>query len=125
MRPLAPRARRSARRAAYRRRYAGHIESPRWRQRRIDWLAAERRRLGADPTCAACGRRWTLRDDLHHATYERLGTERHADLVPTCRPCHEVLHAILERSSAWMAMPRPLATAGILARMQADRQQQH
>jgi len=69
--------------------------------------------------CAACGTPWTLRDDLHHATYERLGAEAHDDLVPMCRACHEALHFILERSRSWLALPRPVATWGIIARLRA------
>lgn len=119
MRALRPGAHRSTRRAAYRERYERHMNSARWRRRRTRWLATERSLRGREPVCAACGTPWTLRDDLHHATYERLGAERHDDMVPMCRTCHEALHLILERSRSWLALPRPVATWGIIARLRA------
>jgi len=117
MRPLGPRAGRSARRAVYRARYTAHLTSGRWRRRREEWLAEEQRRTGAPPVCVVCHRPWDLADDLHHNSYARLGRERHGDLLPMCRGCHEALHVILDRSPAWRAMPRPAATTGIVARL--------
>lgn len=117
MRPLRPGTGRSVRRGLYRLRYARHIQSARWQQRRREWLATEVARLGRDPACVVCGTPWTLHDDLHHVTYERLGRELHGDLLPICRTCHEELHAILERSPSWLALRRSLATRGIVDRL--------
>jgi hypothetical protein len=68
-----------------------------------------------------CGRVWTLDDDLHHASYDNLGNERDEDLIPMDRDCHEDLHQILANSRAWRAMPRPAATAGIIATLRTRR----
>lgn len=41
--------------------------------------------------CAACGT--TLDVDIHHMTYERIGSENINDLVLLCRPHHFATHA--------------------------------
>jgi hypothetical protein len=59
-------------------------------------------------------RTWTLTDDLHHASYDQLGTNPDADLVPMCRPCHQALHRIVDRSGHCRAIPRHAATVRII-----------
>jgi 5-methylcytosine-specific restriction endonuclease McrA len=76
--------------------------------------------FGVEPTCAACGGSWTLRNgDLHHRNYDRLGHERFDDLVPLCRVCHEQLHLILESTPAWRHLGRAQASDLIVARLRA------
>lgn len=114
MRDLHPKARRTPRRAAFRARYAAYVVSPAWQRRRRQWFE---RRIAADaaPRCVVCDRPWTLADDLHHATYERLGREHDTDLWPMCRVCHEALHRLLDLSRYWRRLPRPVATAALVA----------
>jgi 5-methylcytosine-specific restriction endonuclease McrA len=109
----------SRRRATRRRRYAAYLASAAWQARRRRWLRDQRRR-GIDPVCVVCGTPWTLDDDLHHTVYTNLGQERDADLLPMDRGCHEALHRILDTSRAWRSMPRPAATAGIIAMLRGS-----
>lgn len=96
--------------------YATWMASDAWLAHRRRWRAAWITVHGELPTCAICGERWTLRcGDLHHRTYDRLGHEHFADLVPLCRPCHTVLHRIIESSPAWRKLGRPRATAAAIA----------
>lgn len=115
MKDLRPLARRDARRAAFRRRYERYINSPRWWRRRERWLTDHLDYAGRPPVCAICDRNWTLADDLHHITYATLGHERHQDLVPMCRTCHEDLHQILDLSKHWRSMTRVTATHQLVA----------
>lgn len=115
MRPLRPGAVMSRRRATRRRDYAAYLASPRWQARRQAWLRRYLASHGTEPLCVVCGKPWTLDDDLHHASYANLGHEPDEDLIPIDRDCHEALHQILDTSRAWRAMPRPAATAGIIA----------
>ena len=118
LRPAGVRLRRAARRRAY----ATYMASGSWQRRRRAWLRHWRNTHPvADPVCAVCERVWTLSDDLHHANYDQLGHEPDADLVPMCRPCHRVLHRILDRSSHWRAMPRRAATARIITNLRRIR----
>ncbi len=116
MRPPRPGSRWSARRLHRRRRYAAYITSPDWLTRRRRWYAEHLRRTGTAPICAVCGRPWRLReDDLHHASYARLGHEAHGDLLPMCRADHEALHDLWDADPAWRRLGRQQATAGIAA----------
>ena len=79
------RPRRTPGRVAAARRYAAWINSPAWRQRRRRWASEETRRSGRI-VCAVCSQPWReRRDDLHHASYSRIGRERHEDLVPIAK----------------------------------------
>jgi len=114
-----------ARHAAYRLRYQRFMSSPRWRARRHKWLREYVRRFGTAPVCACCRRGWTLRDDLHHLSYDRLGNERHEDLLPMCRTCHRALHRILDTSPHWRAMPRSTASLAIIERLNVHARPNH
>lgn len=69
-----------------RRAYQAVIASTSWRQRRTRLIQQR------GPRCQRCGKTWapgfkpTL--DLHHLTYERLGSERDSDLELVCQACH-------------------------------------
>ena len=41
--------------------------------------------------CVCCGETKNL--NVHHITYENLGTEQECDLVTLCQPCHEKIHS--------------------------------
>lgn len=125
MRPPRPGSGWSAGRVLCRGRYAAYIDSPDWFARRERWHATHLVMTGQEPVCAVCGRPWRLRDDdLHHATYARLGDEAYHDLVPMCREHHTALHNLWDASLAWRPLGRAQATAGIIAvlrRRQNDR----
>jgi hypothetical protein len=74
---------------------------------------------GQEPVCIVCDAPWTLRDQLHHRTYARLGAETWQDLVPMCRDHHAALHAVMEQNPAWRKVPREQATDLIAARLRA------
>ena len=89
-----------------------------WLDSREHWRDTYVAVHGVEPTCAACGGRWTLRNgDLHHRSYDRLGRERFDDLMPLCRGCHEQLHRVLECTPACRLMGRVQASDVIVARL--------
>jgi len=115
MRPPRPGSRWSARRLQRRRSYAAYIASHDWLTRRHHWYDEHLRRTGRAPTCAVCSRPWRLReDDLHHASYARLGHEAHGDLLAMCREHHQALHNLWDAGPAWRRLGRERATAGII-----------
>jgi len=70
------------------------MASAAWRIRRHNWIAHEEFTTGRPVRCAVCGTEdW---EDLHHLTYDRLGDERHDDLVAVCRRHHDELHRAYE-----------------------------
>ena len=61
--------------------YAAHLRSPDWARMRRDRIIETRWR------CEGCGQlAYDL--ELHHETYDRLGTERPRDLRLLCSVCH-------------------------------------
>ena len=75
-----------------RRRYEAYINSAKWRRRRQ--RAIER----AGYRCEKCGvSAQEERLEVHHLTYERLGSERDEDLSVLCHACHA--KADLERAN--------------------------
>jgi len=109
-------------RDARRRLYASYMASWSWQRRRRTWLRHWRAsHPDKVPLCVVCERTWTLTDDLHHASYDQLGHETDADLLPMCRPCHQALHRILDRSGHWRTMPRRAATARIITNLRRPR----
>lgn len=80
-----------------RQRYDHYITSPTWTKRRRQWLWAERKAHNGIVRCAVCRCVWgTPRagGELHHLTYDRLGAERHDDLVALCTRCHRDVERI-------------------------------
>src|SRR3954466_14769485 len=64
--------------------YRQYLQTPGWRRRR-------NRALGlAHWQCQKCSARRGLQ--VHHLTYERLGSEHDQDLEVLCRDCHEGHH---------------------------------
>jgi 5-methylcytosine-specific restriction endonuclease McrA len=115
----------SRHRVARRARYADYIQSDAWWHTRQTWYAARTAELGrGEPCCAVCDAPWLLdRDDLHHKTYDRLGHEHLADLLPMCRACHTRLHDLWDTSPAWRKLGRARATAGIIAALRREHRQ--
>lgn len=74
--------------------YLRTLDSERWRSLKMVRLAV------AGFRCEDCGWRWVGRTprqalawfDLHHVTYERVGSERLEDVRVLCRDCHELRH---------------------------------
>lgn len=77
--------------------YAEYLRSNHWR--------AVRRRYQASKLpwrCYICGADKRL--DLHHKTYKRFGNENLHDLIPLCRPCHNLVHlAVRNGAPLWSA----------------------
>ena len=65
--------------------YKRYIASNAWRARRLRFIATTKGRC-------PCGARDNLH--VHHATYERMGSERDEDLRLVCERCHSEIHAI-------------------------------
>jgi hypothetical protein len=68
--------------------YGEFLKSDGWQRTK------ERFRESQMPQECICGD-----DDVHfhHLTYERLGRERLSDLMPLCRRCHQMVHALERR----------------------------
>ena len=110
----------STARVARREHYGTYMRSPAWLHRREAWEAAWTSRHGAAPTCAACGGEWNLsHGDVHHRSYDRLGSEIYEDLIALCRPCHTQLHTLMDGSPAWRRLPRAQTTDLLVARIRA------
>ena len=79
-------------RSAYRSRWLAYLSSPQWYARRDRY-----RYRHPNAACLACGAK---RYDLHHVDHARSftkagafrGAERDSDLVPLCRPHHDLAH---------------------------------
>lgn len=67
--------------------YYEYLQSDAWRETRIRYLKS---RLPKE--CFVCRKPWENAFVFHHRTYKNLGCERLMDIVPMCRPCHELLH---------------------------------
>jgi 5-methylcytosine-specific restriction endonuclease McrA len=72
----------------YSRVYVRYLASKTWAARRARYFRTH------EKMCRACGARSGPRRaiHLHHLTYERLGKERNADLLPLCKTCHLAVH---------------------------------
>jgi 5-methylcytosine-specific restriction endonuclease McrA len=70
--------------------YRLYLRSEHWATTRDTALKA------ASYRCARCGavRSRSVRLNVHHRTYERLGAEQPGDLEVLCRTCHEGEHGI-------------------------------
>ena len=86
------------------------MASQRWFALRERWAADWVEMHGTEPRCLVCDVEWALCDDLHHRTYERLGSEARRDLIPLCRSCHGALHRMLETDRSWRRLDRSQAT---------------
>lgn len=77
--------------------YAEYISSDRWRERRAQWFRVARKN-GKALGCRGCAAAWRQGFHLHHRTYDRMGGERHSDLILLCEPCHVKLHQHAQQS---------------------------
>jgi len=67
-----------------RQKYEQYINSPQWKQTRADAL----KRAGYK--CQVCGAPQASKSlEVHHVTYDRLGTELPTDLRVLCKDCHK------------------------------------
>lgn len=67
--------------------YEEYINSHAWRVKRLGYFQnREKRCLGCGTTSEAI--------QLHHVTYERLGSELDSDLRALCQKCHSFIHSI-------------------------------
>lgn len=70
--------------------YLAYIRSPAWRAFRTAWWA-EYDKKNKVRTCYCCGRAQSELNsplELHHRTYERMGSEEWTDIVPICKTDH-------------------------------------
>lgn len=84
--------------------YVEHINSRKWQRLRRNKF------IESGHKCEECGREWEL--DVHHRTYERLGSEEMEDLVVLCKRCHSDLHYYEHRIPAdekMVLQQRPIA----------------
>ena len=66
--------------------YGAYLRSKHWLQIRGSYMSST-----LPKCCFVCGNK---RFELHHKTYQRLGEELLADLVPLCRRCHKSTHRV-------------------------------
>lgn len=111
----------------------GYSRSPAWFARRDRWFEDFRAHTGQDPACYVCEMTKTQLGslDLHHVSYQGVrrgprnrwvADERHEDLVPMCRWCHDDLHGRLDDGKTYYGWSRDTATFRIIAdlRMHLD-----
>lgn len=67
--------------------YADYLASDHWRQTR------KRALIRAENRCQLCNQ--SKRLEVHHRTYERLGSERPMDLTVLCGRCHSIFHRLM------------------------------
>lgn len=87
------------------------MQSPLWWERRARWIEEEQNRSGGRVRCAVCQGPWA---DLHHMSYERMGRERHSDLVALCRTDHDWVHAAYD-AGRWRGMDYETVMRRLLA----------
>lgn len=77
--------------------YREYITSDEWKEFRERYYQTHKKE------CRACGSRRKV--CLHHKTYNRLGYERMADVVPLCDNCHSLLHKKIRKEglNLWKA----------------------
>lgn len=68
--------------------YGDYLRSDCWQATRRLYFASQM------PRECLCG---DVDVQLHHVTYERLGNENLTDLLPLCRTCHQMVHALEAR----------------------------
>jgi 5-methylcytosine-specific restriction endonuclease McrA len=116
----------SADRVARRAVYAAYMNSKAWQDKRRAWYARWVTLTGSPPVCLVCGRNWSVRSGhLHHLTYQRLGAEEPADLMPLCGRDHGRLHDVLDASSSWRRLGRAAATVGIIGMLRRSERAVH
>lgn len=98
--------------------YVTHMQSSRWFAFREAWA---NRQGGAAITCHVenCSVAWDDGLDLHHLSYDRLGSEHDSDLIAMCRRHHDELHKILRSSRHWRKLGLRAASLGIISRLSA------
>jgi hypothetical protein len=95
--------------------YYQYIRSDAWRAVKIRYLKSA---LPND--CFVCRKPWSNAFHFHHRSYERLGREWLTDIVPVCRPCHALIHRIVDEigMNLWEATSAARET---MAELQAER----
>lgn len=104
----------------------GYSRSPAWFARRDRWFEDFQSQHGHQPGCYVC--EMTKSElgslDLHHLSYEGIqrgqrnrwvANERHEDLVPLCRSCHDDLHSRLDDGKTYYGWSRKRATFRVIA----------
>jgi hypothetical protein len=86
--------------------YPRYLRTPEWKQTRIDALA----RAG---NCCSLDVTHTGDLEVHHRTYERLGSEQSSDLVVLCHACHQLHHNMFGRPRR--GVPDPTNLAAVVA----------
>ena len=101
--------------------YPRYLRTPEWQQTRADALV----RAG---NCCSLDVTHTGDLEVHHRTYERLGSEHSSDLVVLCHACHQLHHNMFGRPRRGVPNPTNLVAAvavapvvGIAPNSQADR----
>ena len=94
--------------------YRAYLAGDRWRERRA--LALKAARYKCD-RCGKHGRRGGAGLQVHHLSYDRLGSELPEDLEVLCDYCHRARHSRLSRRERH----RISAAAGEAERMRAGK----
>ena len=67
-------------------RYEDYLQS-------LSWIKKAHQFKHDHPSCFRCG---GVGQNVHHKTYERIGTELQSDLVVLCRDCHQLVHTYVQ-----------------------------
>lgn len=99
----------------------GYSKSPAWFARRDQWFVEFRQITGCEPFCYVCDATKAHLGslDLHHLNYDGVqrgarnqwvAAEKHEDLVPLCRACHDDVHNRLDDGKTYYGWSRETAT---------------
>ena len=66
--------------------YDAYLKSDHWKEFKESYFAKHKK------VCYCCG---VPARDLHHTSYANLGKEKHSEVKPLCRECHDKVHTII------------------------------
>lgn len=77
----------------------GYLKSEHWRGLRLERLAKDKAR------CVVCFYT-SWQNDVHHLNYRNLKDVKRRDLRTLCRPCHNLIHVVMEKYPDWRLFSR-------------------
>jgi len=98
--------------------YYAYLRSDAWYEVKLRYLQSK-----LPKNCYICAAPWSNAFVFHHRTYKNLGCERLMDIVPVCRPCHDIVHASANPAPIAMASDQPAPEARNQERSRCDSHQ--
>lgn len=70
--------------------YKAYLQSDEWKEKRKRFLSHKNKK-----NCFVCGDGHS-RLDIHHGNYRKIGKETCCNVFAVCRPCHDLVHALVD-----------------------------